>query len=92
MELIYQVKNSDLYFKLLNWLAGEFGLYQCEMRGDRLIINYPLVKCRIKKEACHNKVVAKVIITGQSLKDSQQFLGKFEDLYKLFKRRYAISK
>lgn len=92
MELIYQVKNSDLYFKLLNWLAGEFDLYQYEMRGDCLIINYPLVKCIIKKEACQNKMVAKVIIIGQSLRDSQQFLVKVEDLYTLFKRRYSISK
>lgn len=92
MELIYQVKNSNLYFKLLNWLVGEFDLYQCEMHGNRLIINYPLVKCCIRKETFQDKLVAQVEITGQSLKDSQQFLGNLEDLYNIFKRRYLIIK
>lgn len=80
--------NSDQYIKFLNWLEGEFALYQTDTSMNTLYIDYPLVSCLISKRSLKDKVEVNLEIKAQSLTAYTIFVNYVNEVYSIFKKNY----
>ncbi|MCM4156989.1 hypothetical protein DHD80_13360 [Gramella sp. AN32] len=92
LELRYPIAESDVFYQFLNWLEGEFDLYQQDKQSNELVIYYPQIKCVIQKGDLKNKTDARVIIVSKTRILCDRFAKKISEVYHLLDSCYCISK
>lgn len=83
---------SDVFHQFLNWLEGEFDLYQRDKQSNELVIYYSQIKYIIQKEKLKNKTEARVIIVSKPRTLCDRFATKIGEIYYLFYNRYCGAK